>query len=354
MDCSAVRISEHRGTEPGGFGASLHRVGASPTPTTRPVGFDSLVADLATRCATAPPERLDAVVHETLYQVGEALTFDRCVAHVPDGADRIVRPKFVWTRDGVDMPAEDVDGLVAFPSLMTAVRAGQTVSASSLDECAGRVDRESFASLGARSFAAVPLALNGARGALVVDVASERTWTPDVLASLHLVAAVIGQVLVRKRDHERMAESLEELRQQRTRVSLEEAILRRDLRAMQPDRTIAAESVTIRRVLDQVRQVSPTSATVLLLGETGVGKEVFAQAIHNMSPRQRRQMVKVSCAAIPAALIESELFGRERGAFTGALSRQIGRFEAANGSTIFLDEIGDLPLDIQVKLLRVI
>jgi transcriptional regulator with GAF, ATPase, and Fis domain len=93
---------------------------------------------------------------------------------------------------------------------------------------------------------------------------------------------------------------------------------------------------------------------VLLLGETGAGKEVFAQAIHNLSPRQRRAMIRVSCAAIPSALIESELFGRERGAFTGALSRQIGRFEAAHGSTIFLDEIGDLPLEIQVKLLRVL
>jgi len=103
-----------------------------------------------------------------------------------------------------------------------------------------------------------------------------------------------------------------------------------------------------------VRQVAPTTATVLLLGETGVGKEVFAQAIHDLSPRQRRATIRVSCAAIPSALLESELFGRERGAFTGALSRQIGRFEAASGSTIFLDEIGDLPLEMQVKLLRVI
>jgi transcriptional regulator with GAF, ATPase, and Fis domain len=93
---------------------------------------------------------------------------------------------------------------------------------------------------------------------------------------------------------------------------------------------------------------------VLLLGETGTGKEVLAQAIHNLSPRHQRQMVRVSCAAIPTALIESELFGRERGAYTGALTRQIGRFETANQSTLFLDEIGDLPLEVQVKLLRVL
>ena len=107
-------------------------------------------------------------------------------------------------------------------------------------------------------------------------------------------------------------------------------------------------------MLAQIAQVAPTPATVLLLGETGTGKEVMAQAIHDLSPRHQRQMIRVSCAAIPSALIESELFGRERGAYTGALSRQIGRFEAANQSTLFLDEIGELPAELQVKLLRVL
>jgi len=117
---------------------------------------------------------------------------------------------------------------------------------------------------------------------------------------------------------------------------------------------IVSESEALRRVLDEIRQVAPTPATVLLLGETGSGKEVMAQAIHDLSPRRHRPMIRVSCAAIPSALIESELFGRERGAYTGADTRQIGRFEAANGSTLFLDEIGELPMDMQVKLLRVL
>jgi transcriptional regulator with GAF, ATPase, and Fis domain len=114
------------------------------------------------------------------------------------------------------------------------------------------------------------------------------------------------------------------------------------------------QSDAIRRVQEQVRQVAQTDATVLLLGETGSGKEVFASQIHELSRRGGRAMVRVNCAAIPATLIESELFGREKGAYTGALSRQVGRFELADGSAIFLDEIGDLPLDVQVKLLRVL
>jgi transcriptional regulator with GAF, ATPase, and Fis domain len=110
----------------------------------------------------------------------------------------------------------------------------------------------------------------------------------------------------------------------------------------------------MRQAIQQVEFVAPTQATVLLLGETGVGKEVFAQAIHDLSPRQPRDMVRLSCAAMPAELIENELFGRERGAYTDAVTMQIGRFEAAHRSTLFLDEIGELPAAMQVKLLRVI
>ena len=124
--------------------------------------------------------------------------------------------------------------------------------------------------------------------------------------------------------------------------------------AVRPDASVVWRSEPMRRVLSEVRQVGPTQATVLLLGETGVGKEVVARAIHDASPRRQSPMVRVSCAAIPSTLIESELFGHERGAFTGAFARQLGRFEVANGSTLFLDEIGDVSLDVQVKLLRVL
>ena len=114
------------------------------------------------------------------------------------------------------------------------------------------------------------------------------------------------------------------------------------------------ESPAIRRALQQAEQVAPLPSTVLLLGETGVGKEVLANTIHELSPRRHRPMIRVSCAAIPTTLIESELFGHERGAYTGAVGRQLGRFEAANQSTLFLDEIGELSADVQVKLLRVL
>jgi formate hydrogenlyase transcriptional activator len=118
--------------------------------------------------------------------------------------------------------------------------------------------------------------------------------------------------------------------------------------------TVVGDGDALRYVLHRIEQVAPTDAAVLLFGETGTGKELFARAIHRRSPRRARPMVVVNCAALPANLIESELFGREKGAFTGAYATQIGRFELANHGTILLDEIGELPLELQPKLLRVL
>jgi formate hydrogenlyase transcriptional activator len=117
---------------------------------------------------------------------------------------------------------------------------------------------------------------------------------------------------------------------------------------------IVGESAAVRAMLRDIRKVAGVETTVLLMGETGTGKELVARAIHDASPRQGRPLVKMNCGAIPQGLVESELFGHERGAFTGALQRRIGRFEMANKGTLFMDEVGELPTDIQVKLLRVL
>jgi len=137
-------------------------------------------------------------------------------------------------------------------------------------------------------------------------------------------------------------------------LTSETEYLRDEVRALRSFDEVIGDSAPMRQVLAQVHEVAETGATVLLLGETGTGKEVIARAIHAQSPRRGSPMIKVNCAAIPAALIESELFGHEKGAFTGATQRREGRFALAHGGSIFLDEIGDLPLELQGKLLRVL
>jgi formate hydrogenlyase transcriptional activator len=145
-----------------------------------------------------------------------------------------------------------------------------------------------------------------------------------------------------------------ELKKLRERLQAETDYLREEIRVYGRFDEIVGQSTKLKKVFQRIEQVAPTDSTVLITGETGTGKELVSRAIHNLSRRSPRVMVKVDCASLPATLIESELFGREKGAYTGALTKQAGRFELADGSTLFLDEIGELSLELQAKLLRVL
>jgi transcriptional regulator with GAF, ATPase, and Fis domain len=149
-------------------------------------------------------------------------------------------------------------------------------------------------------------------------------------------------------------ESCEQPKMRGRQLELENGYRCDEIALEQAHSSVIGNSAAIRNVLRQAEQVAATDSTVLVLGETGTGKELIAQRIHEMSGRSARPMVKTNCAALPATLVESELFGREKGAYTGALSREVGRFELADNSTIFLDEIGEVPIELQAKLLRVL
>jgi DNA-binding NtrC family response regulator len=148
--------------------------------------------------------------------------------------------------------------------------------------------------------------------------------------------------------------ALSEIKIMKDQLEVENIYFRHENKMKHRFEHILGQSDGLKYVLYRAEQVAPANTTVLILGETGTGKELIASAIHNMSPRKERPLITVNCAALPGNLIESELFGREKGAFTGADTRQVGRFEIANGSTLCLDEIGELPLELQAKLLRVI
>ena len=167
-------------------------------------------------------------------------------------------------------------------------------------------------------------------------------------------ADLTQEIIKHEQTEKKLRKALKEIEQLKNQVESDYSYLRDELKSEHNFEDIIGQSDPLKYVLFKIEQVASTDATVLLLGETGTGKELIARAVHNRSTRKNRPLVKLDCATLAPNLIESELFGREKGAFTGAQERQIGRFEFADGSTIFLDEIGELPSALQVKLLRVI
>jgi len=188
---------------------------------------------------------------------------------------------------------------------------------------------------------------DGMVGVLSLGTRREGAFTPDDIAFLTQVAHQVAIAIENAR-------TFGEVSDQKNQLALEKLYLEDELRSELKFEEIVGRSEALRRILEQIETVAPTDSTVLIYGETGSGKELIARAVHNLSTRKSGAFVKLNCAAIPTGLLESEMFGHEKGAFTGAISQRIGRFELANRGTMFLDEIGEIPLELQPKLLRVL
>ena len=201
---------------------------------------------------------------------------------------------------------------------------------------------------GVRSVVCMPL-LTHDRALGTLSLASLRDGAFQQ-GDVDLLVQVSGQVAIAVEN----ALAFREIGELKNKLAQEKLYLEDEIRSELSFDEIVGESPSLRAVLKQLETVAPTDSTVFIQGETGTGKELIARAIHNLSPRREHTFVKVNCAAIPTGLLESELFGHERGAFTGAITQRLGRFELANGGTIFLDEVGDIPLELQPKLLRVL
>jgi formate hydrogenlyase transcriptional activator len=319
----------------------------------RQLEFVRLVAELSRRFINLPADQGDEAIRDALRRIGEALDLD-CSTFYQVQPDGMLTDRVGWAAPGIPpLPAPTKD---LFPWAFETAFAGGVVCFSSVDEVPNPIDRENYRVYGIRSSVTVPLSVPGhIVGAVGFNtVRQERRWLPEEVHHLRVMATAFGSVLTQSENEAALRKVLADVERLRDQLQAENVYLRRETQERLGTGVIVGQSPSIRRVLDQVRQVAATDSTVLLLGETGTGKELFATQVHELSARRGRAMVRLNCSAIPATLIESELFGRERGAYTGALARQIGRFELADHSTIFLDEIGELPLDVQVKLLRVL
>jgi formate hydrogenlyase transcriptional activator len=315
--------------------------GETLSPAASQTRCDQLIGDLALQLVIAEASAIDDAITDGLRRLAEHMQIDRVT---------------LWLGGQATASSAEIRALLSTSLVAAKLARGEPVWFSSLDQMAGVGGSDALHRHGIRSAAVFPLPSTNPHAdspgaVLAVSTTGEHDWPAEIVEQFRLLSAVIALGLARKGGAAVLPQTSQ---RPRGRETGDDVSLRPSSGWIRTAGRIVSDSAAMRATMEQVGQVAHTPATILLLGETGVGKEVVAQAIHDSSPRRHRPMIRVNCAAIPATLIESELFGRERGAFTGALARQAGRFELAQGSTIFLDEIGELPLEAQVKLLRVL
>jgi formate hydrogenlyase transcriptional activator len=317
--------------------------------------FERLAAGLSSSFSTLAADEGETAVAQAVEDIGMAFGVDECtlLAFIEGGSATVVHS---WAVPPL-APCRDED-LAHMPWLIQRLSRNAVVALTPEMDLphAAASDRAHAQQSGVVVRLGVPIAV-GVRVTYAIVVAARQRnadWRTPVVDRLRLAGEIVGSGLERRRlDDARQVRQVERDADERS-PSADLLYLQEEARNKVEADQIVGESSGFRAALARLGQVAPLDATVLLLGETGTGKELFALALHDRSRRRARMLVRVNCAALPASLIESELFGHERGAFTGAISTRQGRFELADGGTIFLDEIGDLAPELQAKLLRVL
>jgi len=324
------------------------------------LGFEALLSDLSARFVIVPQEEIDREIEQALKQILEFFQVDRCALMRVVKGNNTLEITHIALKEGVPMfPASLELSRDMFPWVFKrVVERHEVVAFKSLRELPPEafIDKQSYESLGTQANLNIPVVVSRSHiySLIIHTVRSERNWPEVYIPRLRVLGEILGNALERSRSSKELNERLQEIEALKQRLETENICLQREVKILVEHSQIVGQSQGIEKVLAKAQQVASTDSTVLLQGETGTGKELLARLIHNLSRRKARPLVTVNSASLAPTLIESELFGREKGAYTGALTKQIGRFESADGSSLFLDEIGDLAPELQVKLLRVL
>ena len=319
--------------------------------------FERLLTELSAAFVNIPADAVDSKVEEVLQRIGEMLGVDRTdfIQLVKESGQ--VEITHSWTAEGIERYPRTLTRK-HYPWFTESLpkRPAMLFSVEELPEEALR-DKQSFEKMGIKSGLIIPYMVDGAFVCATAFGCHRNYRIPLFKENIHrlnLLGEIIFNALRRKQADLELRNAFFEIQTLKNQLEEENVNLHEEIEATQKYDEIIGESDGIKRMLKDIQQVAKTDSTVLILGETGTGKELVARAIHKASARRKRPLITVNSAALPASLVESELFGRKKGAYTGAISEQMGRFEAADGSTIFLDEIGEMPLELQPKLLRVL
>ena len=322
--------------------------------------FEKFMADLSGRFIALSPDRVDDEIRNALKKVLEFFRIDRCNLLRLLPGERVFQVMHSADVSGVSpYPIGTPRPASLYPWLIKQLSVHYEITSfAKLEDLPAEaaIDKMNLEKVGIRSGLYIPIAALGSTEYClgITSAGNDRTCPGEYIPRLRLLGELFVNTLERSMGERLLQEQLEEIKRLKLQLEKENVYLREEIKTGQGFRNIVGNSDALQYVSFRVRQVAPTDATVLILGETGTGKGLAAHAIHELSARKDRPMITVNCAALPANLIESELFGREKGAFTGAHTKQVGRFEIANGGTIFLDEIGEMPLELQAKLLRVL
>jgi transcriptional regulator with GAF, ATPase, and Fis domain len=315
--------------------------------------LSQLAVTLSRQLTRVTVDGLSAAIAEALTQVAAATRADACCLIEFGDSGGVT-----GTHAAAGTPGPPEHRIAGEPWLIERLARGELVAIARPDELPSDAiaTREHASRRGGGSYLAVPVSLGGrVTCALVIDGGRAlRRWPAALVERLQLVTEILAGALQRGRDERALRSNVTVIEQLNARLEADNVYLKEEIKSYHDFDDIVGESASLRLALSRLSQVAPTNSTVLVQGPTGTGKELFARALHERSRRHARPFVRVNCAALPPTLVESELFGHEKGAFTGAVATRPGRFELADGGTIFLDEIGDLSPDIQVKFLRVL